>query len=73
MQIIHSPSIKDEILKIKNFSHPAQKRLIVEELLTNLIGVKISTKRIDKLISLKIIKSGGFPRGIQKKSTFPND
>lgn len=57
LQIIHSPSIKDEILKIKNFSHPAQKRLIVEELLTNLIGVKISTKRIDKLISPKIIKS----------------
>ena len=57
MQIIHRPSIKDEILKIKNFSHPAQKRLIVEELLTNLIGVKISTKRIDKLISPKIIKS----------------
>ena len=57
LQIIHSPSVKDEILKIKNFSHPAQKRLIVEELLTNLIGVKISTKRIDKLISPKIIKS----------------
>ena len=57
LQIIHSPSIKDEILKIKNFSHPAQKRLIVEELLTNLIGVKISTKRIDNLISPKIIKS----------------
>ncbi len=57
LQIIHSPSIKDEILKIKNFSHPAQKRLIVEELLTNLIGVKISTKRIDKLISPKIIIS----------------
>ena len=57
LQIIHSPSIKDEILKIKNFSHPAQKRLIVEELLTNLIGVKISTKRIDNLISPRIIKS----------------
>ena len=57
LQIIHSPSIKDEILKIKNFSHPAQKRLIVEELLTNLIGVKISTKRIDNLISSRIIKS----------------
>ena len=40
LNIIHGPSIEDDILKIKSFNHPAQKRLIVEELLTNLIGVK---------------------------------
>ena len=70
LQIIHSPSIKDEILKIKNFSHPAQKRLIVEELLTNLIGVKISTKRIDKLISPKIIKSEAYLEEFKKNLPF---
>ena len=45
LKIIHNPSIEDDIIKIKQFEHPAQKRLIIEELITNLIGVKISTKK----------------------------
>ena len=49
LKIIHNPSIEDDILKIKNFEHPAQKRLIIEELVTNLIGVKISTDKIDRM------------------------
>ena len=49
LKIIHNPSVSDDILKIKQFEHPAQKRLIIEELITNLIGVKISTKKIDKM------------------------
>ena len=51
LKIIHSPSVKDDIIKIKQFEHPAQKRLIIEELITNLIGVKISTKKIDKMVA----------------------
>ena len=54
LKIIHSPSVKDDIIKIKQFEHPAQKRLIIEELITNLIGVKISTKKIDKMVAAVI-------------------
>lgn len=54
LKIIHSPSVKDDIIKIKQFDHPAQKRLIIEELITNLIGVKISTKKIDKMVAAVI-------------------
>ena len=54
LKIIHSPSVKDDIIKIKQFEHPAQKRLIIEELITNLIGVKISTKKIDKMVAVVI-------------------
>jgi ATP-dependent DNA helicase RecG len=54
LKIIHSPSVKDDIIKIKQFDHPAQKRLIIEELITNLIGVKISTKKIDKMVAVVI-------------------
>ena len=54
LKIIHSPSVKDDIVKIKQFEHPAQKRLIIEELITNLIGVKISTKKIDKMVAAVI-------------------
>ena len=54
LKVIHSPSVKDDIIKIKQFEHPAQKRLIIEELITNLIGVKISTKKIDKMVAAVI-------------------
>ena len=57
LKIIHNPSVEDDILKIKNFEHPAQKRLIIEELVTNLIGVKISTDKIDKMIAPEIDSS----------------
>ena len=70
LQTIHSPSIKDEILKIKNFSHPAQKRLIVEELLTNLIGVKISTSRIDKMMSPRVETSNDVLEDFKKNLPF---
>ena len=70
LQTIHSPSIKDEIFKIKNFSHPAQKRLIVEELLTNLIGVKISTSRIDKMMSPRVETSNDVLEDFKKNLPF---
>ena len=35
---IHNPSVDDDIIKINNYKHEAQERLIVEELATNLIG-----------------------------------
>jgi len=54
LKIIHNPSIEDDIIKIKQFEHPAQKRLIIEELITNLIGVKISTKKVDEMEAVSI-------------------
>ena len=46
---IHNPSVDDDIIKINNYKHEAQERLIVEELATNLIGVKIASEKINKL------------------------
>ena len=46
---IHSPSVDDDIIKINSYKHEAQERLIVEELATNLIGVKIASEKINKL------------------------
>ena len=46
---IHNPSVDDDIIKINNYRHEAQERLIVEELATNLIGVKIASEKINKL------------------------
>jgi len=46
---IHSPSVEDDIIKINSYKHEAQERLIVEELATNLIGVKIASEKINKL------------------------
>ena len=46
---IHNPSVDDDIIKINNYKHEAQERLIIEELATNLIGVKIATEKIKKL------------------------
>ena len=57
LKIIHNPSVSDDILKIKQFEHPALKRLIIEELITNLIGVKISTKKVDKMKATVINKN----------------
>ena len=60
---IHSPSVEDDIIKINSYKHEAQERLIVEELATNLIGVKIASEKINKLkakqmpISSKEVKS----------------
>ena len=70
LNIIHGPSIEDDILKIKSFNHPAQKRLIVEELLTNLIGVKISTKKIDAMKSPRISSSKTLIEEFQKNLPF---
>ena len=46
---IHNPSVDDDIIKINNYKHEAQERLIIEELATNLIGVKIASEKINKL------------------------
>lgn len=57
LEKIHNPEIKDDVLKINSFKHEAQERLIIEELATNLIGVKIASKKIDKLKAKKIKNS----------------
>ena len=77
LKIIHNPSIEDDIIKIKQFEHPAQKRLIIEELITNLIGVKISTKKVDEMKAasipykkeslLSFCKSFPFPLRVPKR------
>jgi ATP-dependent DNA helicase RecG len=46
---IHAPSVSDDIIKINNYKDEAQERLIIEELATNLIGVKIASEKINKL------------------------
>ena len=51
---IHNPSVDDDIIKINNYKHEAQERLIVEELATNLIGVKIASEKINKLRALEM-------------------
>ena len=48
---IHAPSVSDDIIKINNYKDEAQERLIIEELATNLIGVKIASEKINKLKS----------------------
>jgi ATP-dependent DNA helicase RecG len=70
LKIIHSPSVKDDIIKIKQFEHPAQKRLIIEELITNLIGVKISTKKIDKMVAAVIDSSDKILNSFYKSLPF---
>ncbi|MFL2753953.1 MAG: ATP-dependent DNA helicase RecG [Gammaproteobacteria bacterium] len=70
LKIIHNPSVEDDILKIKNFEHPAQKRLIIEELVTNLIGVKISTDKIDKMIAPEIDSSSETLKEFKNKLPF---
>lgn len=70
LKIIHSPSVKDDIVKIKQFEHPAQKRLIIEELITNLIGVKISTKKIDKMVAAVIDSSDKILNSFYKSLPF---
>mgnify|MGYP006078626159 FL=1 len=70
LKIIHNPSIEDDILKIKNFEHPAQKRLIIEELVTNLIGVKISTDKIDRMTAPLVKSEEKTLKGFYKKLPF---
>lgn len=38
---LHEPQPDDDLLKIKQFSHPAQQRLIVEELISQQVGLQI--------------------------------
>ena len=61
---IHSPSVEDDIIKINSYKHEAQERLIIEELATNLIGVKIASEKINKL------KAKQMPISIEKMQSF---
>lgn len=58
IKILHNPTSKYDLVNILNFTHPAQKRLIIEELLAYMIGIsfnKIITKN-SKSYSLNINK-----------------
>ncbi|WP_425086065.1 ATP-dependent DNA helicase RecG [Thiosulfatimonas sediminis] len=40
IQILHQPQASDDLLAIKNFQHPAQHRLIIEELISQQLGLQ---------------------------------
>ncbi|ARC54735.1 hypothetical protein AOQ88_00435 [Candidatus Riesia sp. GBBU] len=54
IKIVHSPNIKYSIRLLNKFSHPAQKRLIFEELLTYQLFIRVSKDNIKKLLSPKL-------------------
>ncbi|QBZ84223.1 ATP-dependent DNA helicase RecG [Hydrogenovibrio crunogenus] len=54
LQTLHEPQPEDDLLQIKRFEHPAQRRLIFEELLTHQLSLQLLRQHEKQRIAPKI-------------------
>uniref|UniRef100_Q31DN2 ATP-dependent DNA helicase RecG n=1 Tax=Hydrogenovibrio crunogenus (strain DSM 25203 / XCL-2) TaxID=317025 RepID=Q31DN2_HYDCU len=54
LQTLHEPQPEDDLLQIKRFEHPAQRRLIFEELLTHQLSLQLLRQHEKQRIAPKV-------------------
>ncbi|MBO1927781.1 ATP-dependent DNA helicase RecG [Thiomicrorhabdus sp. 6S2-11] len=51
IQTLHQPQASDDLIAIKNFEHPAQRRLIIEELISQQLGLQLLRQQEQKRLA----------------------